>query len=1042
MHSNISSTLDDTMGSDFESERNVLTTLERVMIAIVAVTLVSSCLLISSVEGMEAGHQPWKPGSILRIITELMSFNYNYPTPRGVEIKWLIQGLGAAAALLAGAVAWYLRVRGQEQELSLSSGKSYFGQTGEVKRLGIDFSAAKAAQLTLVLFALWSLLSVLWSPWPTAAFGEGLRQLMVTVWAVVLGRTLGRKGARGAAGTMLIVLVITAILGIWYYYERNPYQRLKFPIGNPIFLAACLLPGLMLAFCTLIGAVQGMFSSVGGWGLPADPLRPRPKGVWYSWWLIIGAAVALMILLWAFKLSYSRGPLVGLAAGLAVAIYFVLPKRYRLFFGAVIVLVLVAGGFWFMSQLSQMEGGRGATIRLRFHSMRYEGKLFLESPVVGKGQGSYMLLAQEMSLADAEKDPIAFPSELLGHAHNEWLEILADLGAIGFALMVVVLCMTFWAGTVGLRRIRNPAERFCLIGMLSAFIALIVEECTDVALRMPGLPVVFYALIGFIWGMSEESNSPQSRVTRPPGRVTRIAGLIGAFITVGGIVTVVSRDWEGALASYAIFTHADKRQWDEALSKSDIATTGRLSVTERVTASFQGIQVSYEAGAYRLDQMRETLKRLSDPQTNRLRILQIVQEDARECRRYFDRCEREAEALLSRIPGHAYVAGIVSDSYLRRQELDSIETKLGFREPPTSFMFGTDNISQAASWMEREYSVNRLNAEVGLRLCRLSVARPVDYRIDLLRIPLRSGPVINGVEAVLSAMMAEPGFEEVMNGLLAKAEGTLNAPDDISWKDNLEVYDPYAPETFRLAAVAYKLNRQFDRASLLAGKAAELSVRIGSRFPLAVSHARIEQARYLLLSRPDKTEFAVEACRQAIDAWPQFGDRDRQLEMLRKELSLYLLAADDEAGARSEIELVVGKDSPKQVQHNIGYGYLELCKRFMIFPPDSRPSVFQRWLQRSLELVPYFSNARLVAIQIALEKGDDSAAQEHLSILEEILEDPQQMWAAMQSLLSMFESNEFLRAYANDFIRRHTVTTQPSGETPTSFPVIPGILPG
>ena len=40
--------------------------------------------------------------------------------------------------------------------------------------------------------------------------------------------------------------------------------------------------------------------------------------------------------------------------------------------------------------------------------------------------------------------------------------------------------------------------RWCLLGLLGGLIAICAEETTDVALRMPGLPVIFYGVIGMI----------------------------------------------------------------------------------------------------------------------------------------------------------------------------------------------------------------------------------------------------------------------------------------------------------------------------------------------------------------------------------------------------------------------------------------------------------------------------------------------------------------------------------------------------------------
>jgi hypothetical protein len=118
--------------------------------------------------------------------------------------------------------------------------------------------------------------------------------------------------------------------------------------------------------------------------------------------------------------------------------------------------------------------------------------------------------------------------------------------------------------------------------------------------------------------------------------------------------------------------------------------------------------------------------------------------------------------------------------------------------------------------------------------------------------------------------------------------------------------------------------------------------------------------------------------------------------------------------------------SPGQAGRNVGYGYFELCRQFVLFVPDKRPKAFNDWLQRSLELVPDLAPARLLAVRAALEQNDDAATKEHLSILESLVEDPREIVQALRKLLSVFGDNRVLRSYLEDFIKRRSSPTQPA----------------
>jgi len=1034
-----------------EGSNTNLRVLEKVIIVIIVVTLGAGCLLISSAQGYEAGHQPWKPGSVLKIIAEIMALNYEYPTPRGVEIKWLTQGLGAAAVLLAITVGWYVRARRKEEEQFLDSGQSDHDQGSSGKGIFSTIDLATGSQVALFFFACWAMSSALWASWPDATHWEGIRQLTLVIWAIVLGRSLGRKGACGAVLAMVIVLAITAVLGIWYFIERNPYQRLKFPIGNPIFLASCLLPGIILSFTGFWGAVHGVIGRFGNLETDDEQSRQFPSKRPNSWLIIIGAAVAFIAMVWAFQLTDSRGPKIGLIVGSGLGLimtilmlltqYVNLSRQWR---GAIyailfafVLMALIAGLFWFKSQLEVKEYGRGATVRLRLHTWKYAKDLFLQKPLIGHGQGSYMTLAQSMSLGDAENDPAAFPASVLGHAHNEWLQILAELGAIGFALMMVALTMTFGAGIRALGRLRYPMERWCLIGLLSALVAIVVEEASDVALRMPGLPIVFYTVIGLIWGMSRHPKPTEDRQAYFPKRTVRLAGLIGGIAASGCIVGVAWCDWEGARSDHEIIARAEKRQWIAALQNTDAAINRRLVLEYRLSAGLRKTNVAYQAASYELNRIRATFQRFEAKEINQDVLTQIVQADALRCRDYARLCISSGDELLKRILGYPYAAGLVASAFLVEHDLELIEQGLGLKEQNESRLAKIQK--QAQKWMEVEFLRDRLNAENGLKLFDLSFDQPLAYRLDLLRIPLRKGPIVDGVEAALATLIQEQGFGPIMEQLLSRAEVTLAAPRDVSWWESPETYDPYAPETFRIGALVARITGRFEQAAKLAAKAAELSEDIRDRFPTAVSHARLDEAGYLLLAQPGNAGLAVDACREAIDQWPHFGDRQERLKPVRKDLSLYLLAAGDEPEARKVVQQLSDGISPEKLKHNIGYGYAELCQRFIVFSADHRPKSFAKWLERSLELAPSFGNSRLMAIQVAFEKGNDQEAKNHLVVLEKILADPQQMWAILQNLSSIFKDNEVLKNYMGDFVSRHTVQTQPAEEMPTTLPTLPGV---
>lgn len=1021
--------------------------LDRIMIVIVTLTVATTCFLISSSEGTEVGHQPWSQGSILQLLAELMAMNYQYPTARGVEIKWLTHGLGAAVALLVAAAAWFLATRREDESFVATTAsppnRKIRSPDGHPRStLASALSPATAAQIVMVLFAGWMMLSALWAPWPAAALGEGIRQLMITLWAIALARTLSQRGVRNVATALVIVLTLMAGVGIWYYIERNPFQRLKFPIGNPIFLAACLLPGITLSIAALLNCLIDPFGKQpSSKNATAKTTGTQNDSTFHPYRVYIAAAVALVILFWAWRLTESRSPVLGLVVGIAATIIIAVRGRWRWLLMGTALLVLLAGGWWANAQMSTLEGGRGANIRLRLYSWQYAMDLFLEEPIIGQGQGGYLLLAQQMSRADAERDPAAFPGPLLGHAHNEWLQIMADLGAVGIGLCLAAVGFTLRAATSALRALSRARDRWCLLGLLAAFIAILAEEGADVALRMPGLPVIFYTIIGLIWAMARDTNTGLTVKHKTHSKPIRVIGLAAATVGAIAIATVAARDWRGALADPEVTTYVEKKKWDQAIQRGQQAASCRLVVESRLAAEFQTIQAAREAAREQLRRLHEMLTRPIESARSQIAITRLAQEDSARFTIYFDMAVHKGTQMLERIPTYPFVAGWIADLWLMRQDMEKLEQRLGLRGTSGNY------IAQARQALQQEYLRDPLNVEAGLRLLELSADQPLDNRIDILRKLLRTGSIsqqqLRQTETVLMGYLQEPGFTTTIAKLLAQADRALSETNAANWPDG------YAPETFRLAALAHMLQRRFDLAAALAQRSIVLYKTIRQQFPHAVAYAHLDEARYLLLAYPNEPKRAVLACQEAIANWPPVRLRESELVPVRHLLATYLLATGDEVAARNELRRAKPSVSEAERTANIGKLLADLCQYFAGLSLNQRPAAYPTWVAQSLRLAPNWPGAHLVAAGLAFDRNNNTQAIHHLESTERLINNPAHMARILQSFLARTPHNQALRDFAATRLKQLPPRNQPpptntqpdtSASAPATAPAKPPMM--
>jgi hypothetical protein len=502
----------------------------------------------------------------------------------------------------------------------------------------------------------------------------------------------------------------------------------------------------------------------------------------------------------------------------------------------------------------------------------------------------------------------------------------------------------------------------------------------------------------------------------------RWIGLGGGLIGAALIVSMATEDWQGALAEPRVVELAKKHRWEEALEEAEVAGQHRIAVEGYLGGLYQSVHLTHDAAVAQLDQLRDMVSRVGQSQRDPTHIRELAKDDMQNFHRYFTVCVQKGQTFLQLMPGYPNIAGFVADVWLNREELQSLSAKLG---EPMATIGNTSNLAQARHWLEEEYGRDRLDADNAMRLLQFIPDRPLMDRLNLLRLPLRRGPMHPQFEQALAGLMQQPDFNAVMTEWLAQAVDAVAAKEKGRWPE------PYAPESLRLAAVARKMRGEFEQAATSAEQSVHLYENVRQNLLGLVFYARKEQAGYLLLANPDQPEAAIEAARAGLAEFSGYSTRE-QLTKAKRQYSLYLLAAGKDAEARQMIREIGATPMPEEaVDRNVGYGLAELCQTFVNYPPQQRPQRFENWLAMSLKLAPDWPATRMVAARVALEQGQDEPAVEHLQALSKLMEDPKQFVSILQALVTQYPDRAALQQFAASYSSRQSASTRPTtGENP------------
>jgi len=333
----------------------------------------------------------------------------------------------------------------------------------------------------------------------------------VLVAAAVASRRRNRRlwlGAAILAAALFQILYgagrwITRATEIWGVAVPGDPSRLRGTFVNPDHLALYLEMALAIAFAW------------GWWGAR----RARRDDISAERRLLFVAPPVLVWLTLFLGLAFT-----GSRGGMAAAVFAVMAQGLMLAQGArrrrlapVGVLAALAG-LGVVASIGLQEGlGRLAatsayevTWNARRTVYAATWDLWLGFPWLGTGLGAF-------------RDSLALtqPAELPGtwwHAHSDWLELLATVGLLGAAALLLGLVPLVVRLARGWTADRRSEDRAAILAALGALVSLAIHESIDFGLTMPACALTLAALAGaaaMACGTEEESALRKDREDLP-----------------------------------------------------------------------------------------------------------------------------------------------------------------------------------------------------------------------------------------------------------------------------------------------------------------------------------------------------------------------------------------------------------------------------------------------------------------------------------------------------------------------------------------------
>ncbi len=382
----------------------------------------------------------------------------------------------------------------------------------------------RSVALAFVAFIGVGSLSLLQAPSLTSGLKELLKWVQIALVAWFAADAAGRRSRIGwVVAAVILAGVCQALIGIWQFGLRGH--------GPEHFALTIGFRGRILEAYRAYGTFEQPNPYGGFLGLILPLALGWGIGQWASWVSGRRPSIAALTLPWlaagllgaALLASWSRGAWLGAAAAIGTMLL-LLPRR-RLT-GAVLALAVIAVT-WVAIQSGLLPGSivdrlTGFTDYVQFQDVRgvditsanyaviermahWQAAINMadKHPWLGVGLGNY-----EAAYADYALINWPYP---LGHAHNIYLNLLAETGVLGLATY-----LAFWLSIMVLTaRILGHApypQRGLALGLMGAWVHLSVHQLVD-KLYVNNIYLHLGALLGLLLLVRTLADSPARRNT-------------------------------------------------------------------------------------------------------------------------------------------------------------------------------------------------------------------------------------------------------------------------------------------------------------------------------------------------------------------------------------------------------------------------------------------------------------------------------------------------------------------------------------------------
>jgi len=217
---------------------------------------------------------------------------------------------------------------------------------------------------------------------------------------------------------------------------------------------------------------------------------------------------------------------------------------------------------------------KGSSIKSRIATWKFTTLMIRDNPLLGSGIGTYKYntLRYQARFFEQGQNRTIYPYGFAQKAHNEYLQLWAELGIIGLSIFIWLMVSYFNYGIKILQKAKDDYKQGILIGLMGAVVAILVDSLFGFPFHLPASIILFWVVLGLsVVVVSDKDNNQVKENIKKKRKLDRgfsfelILKIVIISFSIFLIVTLI-RPFMARVDWYYGTKELEKENWDGAIN--------------------------------------------------------------------------------------------------------------------------------------------------------------------------------------------------------------------------------------------------------------------------------------------------------------------------------------------------------------------------------------------------------------------------------------------------------------------------------------------